>query len=305
MHAFIAFGVRTQVRRDGPTGDPVNAIGWLCWGGRCQGGPLIVLEGDRLIARQGPGMQGHAGQFMGMLAQSRVPTSYEMKIGAKSFTVADLIEQEKLDCQADSELTFKLIGLMHYLKSDETWTSRHGQQWSIPRLIREELKAPIRGAACGGTHRLFGLSMAYIKRAKRGEPLDGEYLRAKKYIAEYHRYTFGSLQNPDGSFSTEWFTRPANRDDLDRKIQTTGHITEWLAFSLSDEQLREPRMIKAIDFLAHSLVENPERPWSIGPLGHALHAVVMYDERVFAAPPPAPAPASDPPLAAEILNPKS
>lgn len=281
MHALIAYGVYTDIRRDSPTGDKVNAIGWLCWGGQANGQPLITLERGKVHARIGVGVQGHAGQFMGMLAQSTVKPTYEMRVQGKTFTVADLIEQEKLDCQANTELTFKLIGLSYYLPSDATWTSNDGQTWSIPRLIQEEIKQPIRGAACGGTHRLFGLSSSYLMRKKQGLPIDGEYRRAQLYIANYQRHAFGELQNADGSFSTEWFNRRGDRPDLDRRIQTTGHIFEWLAFSLSDQQLREPRTIKTVNYLAGILQDNPKRDWSIGPLGHALHALVMYDNRVF------------------------
>ncbi len=280
MHGFVSYNVQAQIRRDGPTGTPVNAIGWLLWGGRCNGQQIITLRGGKPHAEEGPGVQGHPAQLLAILAQSRVSAKTPMKIGGKDFTLQDLINEEKLDCRPGTELTFKLIGLTHYLKTDEKWTSRDGQEWSIPRLIREEIKQPVRGAACGGTHRLFGLSYAYKTRAKRGEPVDGEYLRAKNYIADYHRYT-RSLQNPDGSFSTEWFARRGDRSDIDRKIQTTGHILEWLVFSLNDEQLASPKTMKAVDFIARTLYEDQQRTWSIGPMGHALHALMMYDERVF------------------------
>lgn len=280
MHAFVAFNVRTQLRRDGPDGPLVNAIGWILWGGRCQNQQILTLRGGRPYGEEGPGVQGHPGQLLAILAQSRVNADTPMRIDGREFALRDLIEEEKLGCKAQTELTFKLIALSHYLPSDAVWKSRDGETWSIPRLIREEIRQPIRGAACGGTHRLFGISMAYKNRLKRGEPLDGEYLRAKKYIADYHRYT-RTLQNPDGSFSTEWFNRRGNRADLDRKIQTTGHILEWLVASLDDAQLRDPHLIKSVDFLAQTLLEDPDKSWAIGPLGHALHALVMYDERVF------------------------
>ena len=281
MHALIAYGVRTEIHRGGPGGPNVNAIGWLCWDGRCAGDTLLSLSRDGIEGRIGPGLQGHPGQFMAMLAQSRVKLDYAMRVGGRSFTVADLVEAEKLDCRPGTELTFKLIGLAHYLDHNETWTSRDGQQWSIPRLIEEEIRQPIRGAACGGTHRLFGLSYSYISRASRGEPIDGEYLRAQGYIADYHRYTFGTLQNSDGSFSTEWFTRPGARSDLDRRLQTSGHILEWLAFSVPDEMLDGPNMVRAVDYLSGILLDHSSRQWSIGPLGHAVHALAMYDERAF------------------------
>jgi hypothetical protein len=295
MHAFVAFGQETLIRRDGPNGPAVNAIGWMLQGGRFRGQQMLTLERGRPHAEEGVGVQGHPAQLLAILAQSRVTPDTPLRVGGKDFTVQDLIDEEKLTCRAQSELTFKLISLAHYLPSDDVWRSRDGQSWSIPRLINAEIKAPIRGAACGGTHRLFGISYAYQMREQEGRLVDGEFARASEYIESYQRYAW-TLQNADGSFSTEWFARRGNRPDLDRKLQTTGHILEWLVRSLTDEQLRDTKTIQSVDFLATSLANEPNRPWSIGPLGHALHALVMYDERVFGNRPAAPADS----LAAEL-----
>jgi hypothetical protein len=280
MHAIVGYNVRTELRRDGPSGPQVNAVSWLLWGGRCRGQQMVTLSRGRPYVTEGVGVQGHPAQLLAILAQSRVSVDTPMRIDGKDFTLQDLIDEEMLNCRVDSELTFKLISFAHYLESDATWRSRDGQNWSIPRIINAEIKSPVRGAPCGGTHRLFGITYAYQSREKEGRPVDGEFLRAKQYIESYQRYTW-SLANEDGSFSTEWFARRGNRPDIDRKIQTTGHILEWLAFSLSDEQLREPRTVKAVKFIVDSLAREPNRAWSIGPLGHALHALVIYDERVF------------------------
>src|SRR5690606_19525961 len=111
------------------------------------------------------------------------------------------------------------------------WLNDRGETWSIPRLIRSEIGQPINGAACGGTHRLMGLSYAVYKRHQAGKPIVDWWARAAKYIRDYHRYTW-TLQNRDGSFSSDWFRRRADWGGLDRKFQTTGHILEWLVFSL-------------------------------------------------------------------------
>jgi hypothetical protein len=215
-----------------------------------------------------------------MLAQSRVKTDFPLLVDGKNFTVADLIKHEQDTCRPASELTFKLIAFTHYLKSDETWKSNDGQDWDIPRLIKEELKQTIHGAACGGTHRMTGFSYAVRKRESRGEPFEGQWLRAKKFVEDYHDYAL-TLQNPDGSFSTDWFVRRADYGDIGRRLQTTGHITEWLAYSLPKDQLVDAKMVKSVDYLATILLENPNQRWSIGPLGHGLHALAIYDERVF------------------------
>ncbi len=281
MHAMIAFGSRTDILIDGPSGERVSAISWLLNGNRCKGQPLMVINNGHLTARVGVNVQGHAGQFLGMLAQWHFPMNYDFVVQGRPYTLADLIEEEKSDCEINTELTFKLIALSYYLPNDAAWLTHDGQRWTVERLVQEEIKQPIRGAACGGTHRLFGLSSAYIMRERRGGLADGDFGRAKKYVADYHRYTFGTLQNPDGSFSTEWFSRSAAKPDLDRRLQTTGHTLEWLAFSLSDEQMTDPHMIRAVDYIATILLENPRKQWSIGPLGHSLHALVMYDQRMF------------------------
>lgn len=279
MHWIIAYGVGAQASRSEPGGEPVNAIGWLCYGGACRGQALLYVEQGRVAARKGPNVQGHYGQFLAILAQSKVKSDYGIQLEGRWFTVADLIESEKLGCRSGIELTFKLIALAHYLDLNTTWKNDAGQEWSIPRLIREEIEAPIRGAACGGTHRLMGLSYAVRARQKHGQPIDGEYLRAQTYLADYHRYTFG-LQNADGSFSTEWFARRGARPDLDRRLQTTGHILEWLVYSVPPESLHDPRLVKAVEYLTGILAANPQRNWEIGPLGHALHSLVLYDERL-------------------------
>ncbi len=282
MHGFIAFGIPTKVRVGGPAGDPVNAIGWVNTGGRCGGQVMLAAAGDRLTALRGIGVQGHSAQYLAILAQSRVAMNSPITIQSKTFTVADLVAEEKLACKAGTELTFALIALAHYLPTDSEWKARDGKPWSLEKLVAEEIEQPIRGAPCGGTHRLFGLAYGCQRRIRATGQLDGVYLRADKFVRDYQQFTLTKLQNRDGSFSTEWFKYLADRDDdIDRKIQTTGHILEWLVGSLDQEALFQPRVSAAVEFLSGSLGREPSRDWKIGPLGHALHALTIYQERAW------------------------
>jgi hypothetical protein len=225
-------------------------------------------------------MQGHAGQLLAMLAQWRVLPETPMKIQGQDFTVADFIEYEKKSCEPKTELTFKLIALSYYLESDATWTDDRGRAWSIQKLIQEELAQPIVGAACGGTHRMMGFSYAIRMRQRDGKPLDGQWARAKTFVDDYHEYTFG-LQNADGSFSTDWFAGRGDFGDVGRRVETTGHIFEWLAFSLPEAQLTDPRMVKAANYLTETLIQNRSRKIEVGPKGHALHGLNIYLDRTF------------------------
>ena len=277
MHALVAYGADTEVYANGRR---VNAIGWLCWNGPCGDQRLFSAEDGRLTPLQGPGMQGHDGQFLFMMAQARVPVTFPMKVDGYDFTIADLVEYEKRTCFSGQELTFKLVGLVHYLDSNARWRNRRGEEWDIPRMIKEELAQPVIGATCGGTHRMMGFTYAVRKREKRGEPIDGQWRRAKKYVEDYHEYAF-RLQNNDGSFSTSFFRAPDDSGDIDRRLETTGHTLEWLVFSLPGSQLQDRRVVKAVDYLTNLLMSNRQRKWEVGPKGHALHALAIYDERVF------------------------
>jgi hypothetical protein len=281
MHALIAYGVDTQVIAGNRK---VNAIGWVCYNGPCRGQQLFYLQNGQLRTRQGPGVQGHHGQFLAMLAQSRVKEDFPLRIEGQEFTVADLIEYEKRTCYSKTELTFKLIALSHYLSSHETWKNDRGEQWNLEKLINEELAQPIVGAACGGTHRLMGISYAVNKRQSRGEAFTGEWLRAQKYERDYQNYLV-KLQNRDGSFSTDWFAGRADNGDEDRKVQTTGHMLEWLVYSLPDDKLQDPRVVAAVNCLNDLLWKNRTRKLEIGPQGHALHALVLYQQRLYGAKP--------------------
>ena len=59
-------------------------------------------------------------------------------------------------------------------------------------------------------------------------------------------------------------------------------------------------MLKAVDFVSSSLLANPNHTWSIGPLGHALHSLVIFHQRLYKE--PTFAPKSE--LAAEPLRTK-
>jgi hypothetical protein len=281
MHGMLAYGVHSRIHEGGPNGQLITSVGWLCFNKPCKGQTLLyVTPSGELRAKYGVGLQGHLGQFLAMLAQCHVSPDYPIHVADHEFTVRDLIEAEKKTCYPKSELTFKLIALQHYTDLNDKWVNDQGVDWDFPRLISEELAQPIRGAACGGTHRLSGLSLVVKTRLRRGEPLDGEYKRANDFVKKYQQYAF-RLQNRDGSLSTSWFRGAGDEDDINRRIKTTGHILEWLCYSLSDEQLREPQAVRAVTYLANLMYSNYDNDWEIGPRSHATHALLLYDQRVF------------------------
>lgn len=281
MHAMLSFGVDTEIHIGGANGKRVNATSWLCANGPCRNERLLSLSADgQLVRRTGPGLQGHDGQFLALLAQSRIMDSYPLLVEGERLTIKDLIEAEKASCRPRTELTFKLIGLSHYLEPDATWQASDGSTWSIPRLIEEELAQPINGVTCGGTHRLMAYTYCVQKRLQHGGPVDGQWLRAQQFAVRYQQLAL-RYQNADGTLSCNFWRGPGDWGGLERKIKTTGHILEWLVFSLPDGQLNDPRIVRAIDALTNMMMQNRYYDFEQGPISHAIRALAVYDERVF------------------------
>ena len=273
IHTILPFGVETDIIAGNRN---VNAIGWMCYNGVCKTQRMFQSTNSGFRTNVGPGVQGHEGQFLALLAQSSVPRSFPIVVGKNRYTVSDLIRYEMVTCREKSELTFKLIGLSHYLSPKQTWRDDHGHSWNLEKLVKEELDQPVVGAACGGTHRLMGLSYALMMRRRYELPVTGHWARADVYVNDFVQYAW-SLQNPDGSFSTDWFEGRANEPNMERKVQTTGHILEWLIFTLPAKELEDPRVAKSVEFILSQVYDHRDKDWPIGPRGHSLasHLVVQ------------------------------
>ena len=50
---------------------------------------------------------------------------------------------------------------------------------------------------------------------------------------------------------------------------------------LPDDELDDPRLLAAARFLTQLMWDQRAHDWEIGPKGHALHALALYDQRVF------------------------
>ncbi len=277
MHAMLVYGADTKVRVGRKTH---STIAWVAGNNICRGKRLLIEGPHGIEADNGIGLQGHQGQLLMVLGLTGVPRDYPLYANGNKYSVDDLIRREAETCRSGEELTFTLIGLAHYLGTEESWTSTDGERWDFERLIAEELSQPIVGAACGGTHRLMGFAHALRKRRMEGLPVEGQWARAERFLEDFVAYTY-RLQNRDGSMSTSWFEGREDNGDLDRKIQTTGHMAEWLITVTPDEELQNPRLVAAIRFLATSMRKELDRDWSIGPKGHALRSLAMYYDRVY------------------------
>jgi hypothetical protein len=277
MHGLIAYGRRAQVIHQGRA---INAVDFLCRNEIGHDMQLLGLENNKLIARMGPGVQGHPCQFLAILAQCDVPLDQRLHVEGREFTVKDLLEYEQRTCHTGTELTFKLIAMSHYLEPDAQWANTLGQHWDMQRLIREELKQPIGTGACGGTHRLMAYTFAVAQLRRHQWPIGGEWHNAARMLDVYVDRAW-KMQNLDGTFSTEFFERPDHNADRNRQLYATGHVLEWLVCTLPDSQLGDPRLTAAVDSILKLMLTAPNYELDVGPRGHALHALAIYENRVY------------------------
>ncbi|MBN1394877.1 MAG: hypothetical protein JW959_07630 [Pirellulales bacterium] len=294
----LAYGCGTEVSLESPQGQKINGITCLCWNYPCAGYNLIGRSGDHMAARIGYAYQEHPGEFLATLALARVPADYPVRVGKDVRKVADLVEAEELACRSGTDKSLVLIGLSFYLDEPQ-WKNDLGEEWSLEKIVEEELARPFPTAPDGGLNRLLGLSYAVERREKKGQPIEGQFQRAKKFIDEYQDYAL-KLQNSDGSWGPRFLAAKSASNDPAAVLRSTGRVLEWLALSLPEDRLQDPRVTGAVYYLTRLLSNQRYRSSApslntqeIVSLGHALHALALYDQRVFKPFDPKPEPAEE------------
>ena len=295
--ACLAFGCNAEVSRG--DGQRVNGIACLCWNYPCAGFEMLSFRHKHVAARIGYGMQEHPGEFLAMLAMSRVPDNYRFRIGQDERKVADLVESEKLGCRSGSDSSLKLIGLAWYVAEPE-WKNDLGETWSIGRLIDAEIAKPVATPSEEGLNRLMGISYAVARLAKHGQPIEGRLERAQNYVNDLQTFALGR-QNADGSWGPYFLAARGECPDAASQLRSTGRVFEWLAMSLPNEKLKDPRVVGSVECLVrllgserYELNASSLSTQEIVSLGHALHALAIYDQRVFQAADAGDKPAKEP-----------
>jgi len=283
----LAFGCDTEVRYGGSAGNAMNGIGCLCYGYPCANYRLLAVQEKRVIARVGYAFQQVPGQLLAVLAQSAVPESYEIRVGDWRGSVADLVASEKLSCMSGIELSQKLIGLADYVPDEATWKNAAGEVWSLERIVREELSRSPASYNPAVTRHLMGLTFAMERHCRHGHSCEGQYGRAKKFLAEYDQYAF-SLQNADGTWHPDFFAARGPSRDTSGVLRATGHILEWLLSLIPADRLQDRRIERSVTILTNLLEEPYARvnftatsTQEIDAVMHAVRALRIYDRRVF------------------------
>jgi hypothetical protein len=282
VHGILAYGRDLKIYVNG---ELVSALDYLLQGGELRG--WAIKPGDRgveTILEVGSKIgQGHEDQWLGYIAQTGIGPDEPITVAGQQYKFSDLLTQAQWDCYEGMEASWTLMALSVYVPADTTWTAKNGQQWSVERLIGMEAVADLAASACGGSHRMSGIAMALNRRIEDGGELTGGWAKAEERVQECIRKA-REHQQPDGTFSTNYWIRPSTSPDAALRLNTTGHTLEYLTIACSDAQLREPWIRQSVVALCDLLDETRELPVECGGLYHAIHALELYRLRMFGAP---------------------
>ncbi len=287
LHGALVYQQDFQVYDQG---QPVPAIDHLLAGRSMRGWNLEPVSqglsnerGLRVIMDEGSKAgQGHADQWLAVLAQSGLPPTQTIVVDGTQYTIADLVRQVQWDLPRNlqQEYSWTLIGLTTYLPTDEEWTASDNQTWSIERLILSETEQDLYDSACGGTHRLIGMAMAINRRLDQKGKLTGAWQIADNQIQQAIQRA-KATQNPDGSFSTTFLASHRSSVDLAENLGSTGHVLEFLVLAMSDEQLDQPWVKRAVARLAKIFELTKSVDLECGKLYHAAHGLALYRDRLY------------------------
>ncbi len=282
IHGLLAYRRDYLLKQHGRK---VNALEWIASGPTYQGQPWFEKTSYGGHAHPYNGVpyafQGHPCQFLACMTMCDLPLDFKFRAGGgETLTVTDLLHGAQMEVNEREEVTWVLWFLAHYLEPDAQWTNKDGEPWSMERLVQIETGKTVTASACGGTHGLFALAYARNGFRATGRKLYGPWLEADQKVRRYVEEARMN-QNPDGTFSSNYFRGPGHSDEFEKRLGTTGHILEFLCAALPQSQLSEEWPRRAVAALAGDLIQNRLAPCECGALYHAVDSLTIYRTRVW------------------------
>jgi hypothetical protein len=293
FHGILGLGPDNCALVNPDTMERVNAVDYICKGNPVRGLRFFATpHGLDVETAKLPDVpdrnvpifvgQGHQDQFVCEMVQWGLTADRKFVVDGKNYTFQDFINHTKARASVTQkqELSWAIVIIGQHFGTDITWTNNLGESVRFEELVRYELDQPMDIAACGGTHRLFGLTWCLFLHRHNGGKLDGVWKDVAGKLEE-HKFNAKKNRNGDGSFSTEYFKGPGNSPLPEDRIGTTGHILEWLSLYLPDNELKRDWLQEAASTLAKMILDSHADPITGGALYHAAHGLHLYHDRVF------------------------
>lgn len=295
MHAAVAYGRDTMIYHEGQL---VPALDWVLAGGNMRGWNMEPTEhGVRSRVESGTAIgPGHEDQWLAILANWGYDWNDTFRLHDRpeqEYHVSDLVREAMWSMRDGKEASWSIVAFTKYLPrdandpsrrsgklADARWKAQDGTEWTVERVIAMEAAQDLGTSACGGTHRLTGMYQALKRHKEEGGELTGGWLAADRVIRDSVEKA-RQYQQPDGSFSTNFFQRPGTSPDSTAILHSTGHTLEFLAIVLPDEELQQTWVARAAVRLCRILQQTRNMDLECGALYHAVNGLIRYRQRLF------------------------
>jgi len=282
-----------NVRNAGPppVGNHIYSIGALAWNTPSNGRTLLRSDGSKVIARVGFGYQQRPAYFAAVLAMSNIMPTYELRVDGTSHTIAHLIASEKASLSRGMDMSMALVAFSFYGDPEAQWKNELDEVWSIERMVINELNRHQQLQIDQGTSEvtdwLLGLTAAVTMYESENIPIRGPIALARRQLQTYQEFVL-SIQNDRYLWHPRFFLYKGFNPNAFETMYSGGHVLRWLAVSLPDKELRDPRVMRAVMSLAATVDRvRPETtasqltPRQLEGLAVSLHALSLYYQRVF------------------------
>ena len=296
----LPYGADARVFQPNPNHDPrsrnaantsagnnIYSIGALCWNTPLNGKTLLRNEGKRIIARVGHGYQNQPAGLAALMAMSNIMPDYELRIGGTSFTIADLIESERVAISKGTNMSMTLVALSFYSDPGDQWKNEFGETWNIEKMVTGELNRQINQGTSDVTDWLLGLTAAVKLYESENIPIRGPMALAKRQLKVYQDFVL-QIQNDRYLWHPRFFLYKGFNPNAFETMYSGGHILRWLVFSLPDDELQDPQVVRSVMSLTTTV--NRVRPETMANslstrqlegLAVSLHALSIYYQRTF------------------------
>ena len=277
--------------KNAPKGEYIYSLGALCWNIPCNGKTLLRTDNSKIIARVGHGYQHRPASFAALMAMSNIMPNYELRVGGNPYTIAHLVASERLAVSKGMNMSMALVAFSFYGESGDQWKNELGEVWNIEKMVTGELNRQIDQGTSDVTDWLLGLTSAVKLYESENKPIRGPLDLAKKQLKIYHEFVV-SIQNDRYLWHPKFFLYKGFHPDAFETMYSGGHILRWLAYSMPDKELQDPRIVRAVNSLAMTVnrvkTETMAKDLSskqLEGLAVSLHALSLYYQRTYGSEP--------------------
>jgi hypothetical protein len=133
---------------------------------------------------------------------------------------------------------------------------------------------------CGGAHRLVGLARA-LRAKERLKLPDSQVWDDARRIVERSIRDIEEMRSGDGSLSSHYLERAGSSRDLGLTLASSGHLLEFLANAMDEEELRQPWVEQAAARLCEIFEATATVDLDCGAFYHGLNGLRVYRNRRF------------------------